>query len=613
VPVPSETAPTAILDDEEPDDEIDSIDEDNPETHQDPMMEEDGASENEEPVVVPVTSEYHDSKWSVYIPEEHKSKELRSSTASDPSLPSGPSQTSAALNIPKSCISAGSFLDLLFDQNILETFVRETNQYAIGTNCRNWTALTVAELKVYFALTLYMGIVRRPSRRMYWIGGIYGDPFVTKTMKRVRFFQISSNLHWIDTSNITPETRKNRNKADGYWTVDEFLNSLCYNFKYYYKCGQCINIDEMCIFFKGRHRCRCYNPKKPNKWHLKAYCLNDSKSGYLWDFFMYRGKDENRPANVSATHWPVKKLTEDSRLHKKNHVLATDNWYTSIPVLREVCNATKDMHLVGTVKIKSRGLPPSAVMKKKDANDIPRGVMKCRKHNSHKIYFTAWKDNKPVHFLSTWKTKFTFVDRNSKDANGMFRIAKVKIPTIVKVYNDSMGGTDLCDQLGSYYDDRKRTITWQHRIILHFLRVSCINAMVLRNHTRNIKKSDLLQFLMDVIEDWSGINKTEPVMHVDASDDDLDVDLEPEPDLLNQEIHPTTWARTLKKAGFSDHKYDVAPCTCPKRPQLCQKRHRKRCKICHVHTQFICKDCGIFLCPPHSKNKDCWVAAHPPI
>jgi len=42
-------------------------------------------------------------------------------------------------------------------------------------------------------------------------------------------------------------------------------------------------IDEMAIAFKGRHRCKRYNPNKPDKWHLKSYCLNDSETGYHWN------------------------------------------------------------------------------------------------------------------------------------------------------------------------------------------------------------------------------------------------------------------------------------------------------------------------------------------
>lgn len=219
---------------------------------------------------------------------------------------------------------------------ILTKLVNATNGYAFCKNANDWTALDASELKRYFAIIIYMGIVQRPSRKSYWGGGNFGDSFVPNIMSRNRFFDITLNLHWTNTTNMSEEERKQKNKQDGFWTIECFLSALSANFRYYYRCGQC-------IFFKGRHRCRCYNPKKPNKWHLKAFCLNDSSSGYLWDFFMYRGKDEQRPDGVPAALWPVMKLTDDESLHGKWHVLALDNWYTSIGAVNEVFNFTKRM------------------------------------------------------------------------------------------------------------------------------------------------------------------------------------------------------------------------------------------------------------------------------
>lgn len=152
-----------------------------------------------------------------------------------------------------------------------------------------------------------MGLVKRPNRRMNWqINSIYGDPFVRRIMSRSRFDAITKDLHWWNVSNIPPNDRAERNKVDGFWALGDFIEVLVQNWQRYYDCGQLLNIDEMCIFFKGRHRCRCYNPSKPNKWHLKAYCLNDPTNGYG----LYRGSSEVRPPGVSSTVWPVKYLTE---------------------------------------------------------------------------------------------------------------------------------------------------------------------------------------------------------------------------------------------------------------------------------------------------------------
>ena len=73
-------------------------------------------------------------------------------------------------------------------------------------------------------------------------------------MPRCRFLAISLNLHWYNTSKVTPQQqqRQERNAADGFWTVAEFVYLLMQNFQHYYRCGKFLSVDEMRIFFKGR-------------------------------------------------------------------------------------------------------------------------------------------------------------------------------------------------------------------------------------------------------------------------------------------------------------------------------------------------------------------------
>ena len=73
------------------------------------------------------------------------------------------------------------------------------------------------------------------------------------------------NLLWLDNSQMSGEERARRNKADGFWSVESYLEKLKKNFQKYYEPKRYLSIDEMCIHFKGRMRCKCYNPNKPNK------------------------------------------------------------------------------------------------------------------------------------------------------------------------------------------------------------------------------------------------------------------------------------------------------------------------------------------------------------
>ena len=65
-------------------------------------------------------------------------------------------------------------------------------------------------------------------------------------------------------------------QEDPFWAVTDFLEDMNESFGSNWNPAQCLDIDKQ---LKGRHKCRCYNPKKPEKWHFKIYDLNCSKAG----------------------------------------------------------------------------------------------------------------------------------------------------------------------------------------------------------------------------------------------------------------------------------------------------------------------------------------------
>jgi hypothetical protein len=141
-----------------------------------------------------------------------------------------------------------------------------------------------------FGVFLHMGMKRQPSMRSYWSNDPrYSDAFVKKCFSRERFELLKKALHCVNPSAYSNEEIKNKQKEDSFWRVKPFLDHLCDKYQLHFVCGQNLDVDEMCIGFKGRHVARCYNPNKPEKWHLKAFCLNDSKTGYLHRFYMYQG------------------------------------------------------------------------------------------------------------------------------------------------------------------------------------------------------------------------------------------------------------------------------------------------------------------------------------
>ena len=99
------------------------------------------------------------------------------------------------------------------------------------------------------------------------------------------------------------------------------LNQLVENIQRWYNPRQYLSGDKGVFDFKGRHRARCYNPKKPAKWHFKAFCLNDAMTSYLCNFCLYQGEAEQRDLGYIATGI----LTKPDKFCNKGHILATDN------------------------------------------------------------------------------------------------------------------------------------------------------------------------------------------------------------------------------------------------------------------------------------------------
>jgi len=189
-------------------------------------------------------------------------------------------------------------------------------------------------------------------------------PFIKSIMSKVRFNQILRAWRLEDESGLTEERIKLLVKDSPFRYVKSFIETVREKFQKIFSLGQKVDIDEQCIPWKGRHIARCYNPKKPEKWHFKCYALNDASTGYMHHVYLYEGSAENRPDNIQPTLYPIHKLFQPvEKYFKKNHIVATDNWYTSMAVLKyvrdDLCN-----DFVGTCKTNKTGIPKDGIFPK---------------------------------------------------------------------------------------------------------------------------------------------------------------------------------------------------------------------------------------------------------
>lgn len=508
-------------------------------------------------------------------------------------------------NISAQTQSAWDFFSLLFDDELLAMLVRCTNAYARSSayaqtrRGKEWRDVDVDEMKVYLALVIYMGVVKVPSRsHVFDPSSIYGQPWVFEQMSHARFDAISRCLHSDEPWSIPQQEREARNKQDPFWQIDAFCEQLCSNFMRYWVLGQCNDIDECTCGYRGKHKCRCFNPSKPHKYHFKQFSWNCSETGYCFAFYWYRGKEEKRPQHVPATLWPIMKLVNkviavQPRVTHNGFILTTDNWYTSLH--SALFLAQHGIHCCGTLranKINSAEPPAGAVIKKTGAP--PRGTIVTHGIQSRllppnwKLFLTAWVDNKPVHILHTWPTAYDVCERNHKQPGVQeYRKKQFPRPTVAKCYNRLMGGTDLSDFFVAAYFTTLRAARWQPRILFHCIQQAVVNAHILYVHKTGIKKEEcrLLDFITKLLCELRpkpSAPQEAPSSYVKA--------------VISSRPRPW-WNSNVKLRTYGPHFADTF--SNPRPTEVGQKRadNRNKCIYCRQHKVLThCAQCGVYLC-----------------
>ena len=515
------------------------------------------------------------------------------------------------INIPPNISTPLQVWKLLMSDAICTQFVQESNGYAASEKIKGFVPFTIDFLRVLFAIILFLGVVRVPDRRgAFSRSSLFGQPFLYDHMAPKRFEDGLKALHWINTAVISPLDQAVRRAGNSFWQVDTFLTELATNFREYYSLGQEIDIDEMTVGFKGRHSAKCYNPNKPEKWHLKFFALNDAATGYLWNFYAYSGKSEARPAAWCATAYPVFKLIGAfDVLHHRNHILSTDNWYTQMQIL--IWCIGLGIHVVGTVKTNRRGIPRDQLFMNTGARKVEKGLSKALRTviDGISYYCVSWMDHKVVNMLCTYLTGDAFVLRNASEVGGRYAKVMIRRPSCIADYNSGMGGTDLFDQFCSYYKTTVRTKKWPMRIFTHFLKCTVVNAYIIWNALeiksgRRVKKVSLLDFtdmlIKEIIaEHWNATMTGDACARASAKNETPVFEHATKPARLN------TWMKhsgqrlngTHTPIQLKNHKGG---------PDL-----RTFCMVCNVKCPTRCNECN---CALHITEEDgdlsCWSKFH---
>ena len=98
------------------------------------------------------------------------------------------------------------YFSLFFSDPFVNLWVEQTNLYtqqfiaqypgSFLARSGGWMPVSAAEMRTFWGLMLHMGLVKKPSARLYWSGDVlYQTPLYSTAMTRSRFEAIRKCLH----------------------------------------------------------------------------------------------------------------------------------------------------------------------------------------------------------------------------------------------------------------------------------------------------------------------------------------------------------------------------------------------------------------------------------
>ena len=172
------------------------------------------------------------------------------------------------------------YLQLFLDPSMVDTFVTNTNLYAISRGATAWVPVTTEEMWRYLGIRIRQGIVPLPELHHYW-EATYRDSYVSQLMPRDRFIRLHRYFH------IIPPVPAGERQTVVEKTAP-FYHQCQALFQQYYVPGAKFAVDETMIRFEGRSTWITVIHGKPTPVGYKIYTV--ASEGYLLGFRIFRGK-----------------------------------------------------------------------------------------------------------------------------------------------------------------------------------------------------------------------------------------------------------------------------------------------------------------------------------
>ena len=115
------------------------------------------------------------------------------------------------------------------------------------------------------------------------------------------------------------------------------------------------------------------------------------------------------------------------------------------------------------------------------------------------IICVMWVDNKSVHLISSYDNGMSFTNVKRREKGQSNKIA-IKCPTIIKTYNENMGGVDRHGLLKVAHEvDRRSKTRFYLQIVFDMFDQRLVNSNILYN-SLHIQKMPSPEFRLNVIK-----------------------------------------------------------------------------------------------------------------
>lgn len=474
-----------------------------------------------------------------------------------------------------------------------------TNLYAQSKGNVSFKHCSVDEMRIVFAHHIMMGVLKFPRVEMFYDTSI-GIKFFTENMARKRFFAIRNNLHLCDASD------RDKNCKDRLYKVRPVID-LVRKRLLELPLEENLCVDEQIIPYKGKFAAKQYIKGKPCPWGIKVFFMC-GKSGMPYDFIVYQGSTTSiNEAWVKAFGFGaavVLHLSQRIPESEVGHKLFFDNYFPSYQLFEVL--KKKNIYAAGTIRINRFAKP--RLPDEKEMKARGRGSSAECISSDGSVIITRWYDNKVINLGSN------FVGVREEDQAKRWDKEKasyifIKRPEVVRMYNESMGGVDLLDQMIQYYRINIRTVKWTLRVIMHFVDLALTAAwMEYRRDcvAKNIPKNNMLDsmhFRINVAHALLSAQNDEPPRPKrgrpkksqtisDASGSDNTDDCEPTLHYPKKKVFQKAPAKEVRL----DQRMHL--------PSFVSSKNAGRCKKdgCRKNTFVICTKCNVYLCVKRENN-----------